>query len=257
MTSTHLTIDLNADMGESPELLASGADAELMKYITSANIACGGHAGDEETMRETLLLAKANRVAAGAHLSYPDRENFGRNAMEMPVEALGRSVYEQVSALAAIAAEVGVTLTHVKPHGALYHACNQHEDVARAVADASLRCNPKPILVGQANSRALVWWRGMGAEVASEAFADRAYEPDGRLRKRGLPGAVLNSADAAVAQALSIARYRKVLTAAGTELALEADTICLHSDTPSAAEFARKMRSALESAGVRIRPIAR
>ncbi|HEX8925136.1 MAG TPA: 5-oxoprolinase subunit PxpA [Terriglobales bacterium] len=253
----HLTIDLNADMGESPELLASGADAELMKYISSANIACGGHAGDAGMMRATLLLAKANGVAVGAHPSYPDRENFGRTAMEMPIEALERSVYEQVAALAAIASEVGVTLTHVKPHGALYHACNERDEVARAVAIASLRCNDNLILVGQANSRALVWWCLMGARVASEAFADRAYEPDGTLRKRGLPGAVLASADLAVAQALSIARDGKVISADGTEIALHADTICLHSDTPGAAEFARKMRAALEEAGIEVTSLKR
>ncbi|HUO59743.1 MAG TPA: 5-oxoprolinase subunit PxpA [Candidatus Acidoferrales bacterium] len=257
MTRTHLTIDLNADMGESPELLASGADAELMKYITSANIACGGHAGDAETMRATVELAIANGVAAGAHPSYPDRENFGRNAMEMTIEALERSVYEQVSALAKIAAEVGATITHVKPHGALYHACNQHADVARVVATATLRCNPKLILVGQANSRALVWWFLMGAQVASEAFADRAYEQDGSLRKRGLPGAVLESAEMAVAQALAITREHRVRTASGAELAIQSDTICLHSDTPGAATFARQMRTALEAAGVIVRSLAR
>jgi UPF0271 protein len=251
----HLSIDLNADMGESPELLASGADAELMKYITSANIACGGHAGDAETMRATLLLAKQNGVSAGAHPSYPDRENFGRTAMEIPIEALERSVHEQIAALAAIAVEVGVALTHVKPHGALYHACNQHEEVARTVAAASLRCNPNLVLVGQANSPALTWWRELGARVASEAFADRAYEADGSLRKRGLPEAVLGSAELAVAQALTIAREHRVHTAAGTEIALHVDTICLHSDTPGAAEFASEMRSALESAGVVIQAI--
>ncbi|HVP63957.1 MAG TPA: 5-oxoprolinase subunit PxpA [candidate division Zixibacteria bacterium] len=248
----HLAIDLNADMGESTELLASGADAELMKYITSANIACGGHAGDAETMRATLLLAKANGVAAGAHPSYPDRDNFGRTAMEMPVEALERCVYEQLAALAAIAAEVGVALMHVKPHGALYHACNQSEDVARALARASLRCSPKLLLVGQANSCALQWWRESGAQVAGEAFADRAYETDGTLRKRGLPGAVLASADLAVSQALSIARDHCVRSIGGIEIAVEANTICLHSDTPGAADFARKVRSALERAGVRV-----
>jgi UPF0271 protein len=253
MNTRQLTIDLNADMGESAERLADGADAELMKYITSANIACGGHAGDADTMRATLLLAKANGVAPGAHPSYPDRENFGRTATNMPIEALERSVYEQVAALSATAAEVGWPLTHVKPHGALYHACNQNAAVARAVAMASLHCNPNLVLVGQANSRALVWWCLMGAHVASEAFADRTYEDDGTLRNRKLPGAVLSSAKSAVAQALSISRDHRVRTAEGSELAIQADTICLHSDTPGAAVFARSVRKALEQAGVRVR----
>jgi UPF0271 protein len=252
-----LAIDLNADLGESPNSVANGTDAELMRYISSANIACGGHAGDERTMRATLQLAKDNQVSAGAHPSFPDRENFGRVEMRLPIEDLERSLLAQIRELQSIAKEVGVALAHVKPHGALYHAANRDPEVAKAIGSATLACDRSLILVGQAESACLEIWCGMGLTVAAEAFADRAYEADGTLRKRTLPGALLASEDDAARQALSIAVDHRVRAFDGSEINLTAQTICLHSDTPGAGGFARRIRQALEQAGCDVRALRR
>lgn len=249
------TIDLNADMGESPEALADGADAELMRYITSANIACGGHAGDEQTMLETLLLARRFGVAAGAHPSFPDPRNFGRVAMDISVADLEASLVEQIQNLQKVAKDTGVTLIHVKPHGALYHAANRSAEVATTIARAARECDPNLILVGQAGSSCLGIWREMGFATAAEAFADRAYEADGMLRKRTLPGALLAGVDETVAQGVAIACERHVKSVDGAWVALEADTLCLHSDTPGAAENAKRLRAALERAGCVIKAL--
>lgn len=252
-----LAIDLNADLGESQNSAANGTDAELMRYISSANIACGGHAGDERTMRATLQLAAENRVSAGAHPSFPDRENFGRVEMRLPIEDLERFLVAQIRGLQSIAKEVGTALVHVKPHGALYHAANRDPEIAKAIGRATLACGRSLILVGQAQSACLEIWRGMGLTAAAEAFADRVYEADGTLRKRTLPGALLASEDDAARQALSIAMDHRVRTFDGSEINLMAQTICLHSDTPGAARFARRIRQELEKAGCDVRALRR
>jgi 5-oxoprolinase (ATP-hydrolysing) subunit A len=252
-----LVIDLNADLGESPNSVADGTDGELMRYISSANIACGGHAGDERTMRTTLRLAKDNQVSAGAHPSFPDRENFGRVEMRLPSEDLERSLVAQIRGLQSIAQEVGISLAHVKPHGALYHAGNRDPEVAKAIERATLACDRSLILVGKARSACLEIWRGMGLTAAAEAFADRVYEADGTLRKRTLPGALLASEDDAVRQALSIALDHRVRAFDGSEIQLTAKTICLHSDTPGAGGFARRIRQELEQAGCEVRALCR
>jgi UPF0271 protein len=250
-------IDLNADLGESPGSVANGTDAELMRYISSANIACGGHAGDDRTMRETLQLAKENQVSAGAHPSFPDRENFGRAEMRLPIGDLERSLVAQIRGLQSIAKDVGIALAHVKPHGALYHAANRDPETAKAIGRATLACDRSLILVGQAESACLEIWREMGLTVAAEAFADRAYEADGTLRKRTLPGALLDSEDGAARQTLSIAVDHRVRAFDGSEINLTAQTICLHSDTPGAADFARRIRQELEQAGCDVRSLRR
>jgi UPF0271 protein len=252
-----LAIDLNADLGESPNSVANGNDAELMRYISSANIACGGHVGDERSMRDTLQLAQANQVSAGAHPSFPDRKNFGRVEMHLLIADLERAVFAQIRGLQNIANEIGISLAHVKPHGALYHAANRDPEVAKAIARATLACDSSLILVGQAGSACLDIWRGMKLVVAAEAFADRAYEPDGTLRKRTLPGALLPSADDAARQALSIALNHRVLTFDGSEIELMAQTICFHSDTPGAPAFARRIRHELQQAGCDVRALRR
>jgi UPF0271 protein len=252
-----LTVDLNADLGESPISMADGTDARLMRYISSANIACGGHAGDEHSMRETLKLAMANRVAAGAHPGFPDPRNFGRIAMSPPMAELERSLVAQIRGLQSIAAEAGVPIVHVKPHGALYHAANGDREVAKVIGQATLACNPSLILVGQAGSACLEIWRGMNLAVAAEAFADRAYESDGTLRKRNLPGALLLSEADAGRQALSIVVDHRVLAIDGSEIQVTAQTISLHSDTPGAAGFARHIRQELQNAGCDVRPLHR
>jgi len=252
MTEQHapLTIDLNADVGES---LVS--DAPLMSFITSANIACGGHAGDARTMRAVLQLAREHGVSAGAHPSYPDRGNFGRTEMEMPAPELERVLTEQISALAKEAASLGVKLRHVKPHGALYHAASRNAETAQAIARAALACDASLILVGLAGAPVLETWRAMGAEVAAEAFADRVYEANGSLRSRNLAGALVYSAEAAARQAVSIVRDHRVQASSGEQVPVAAQTVCLHSDTPGAADFAREVRRALEAAGCALRPL--
>ncbi len=249
-------IDINADLGESPEALASGADFELMRHITSANVACGGHAGDENTMRQTVAAAKELNVAVGAHPSYPDRENFGRLESAIPPLALESSVRQQIASLVQVAGRFGVRLVHVKPHGALYHATNQDREIALAVGRAVQAIDPRLIMVGQAGSSSLEVWRGMGLHCAAEAFADRTYERDGTLRKRTLPGALLDAPERAAQQALDIALRHKVNASDGSELPLVAQTICIHSDTAGAAAIAREVNQRLEAAGVQVRALS-
>lgn len=254
---SELTIDLNADLGESSEHLADGSDAELMRYITSANVACGGHAGDARTMEKTLQLAVRNHVAVGAHPSYPDRAGFGRTALQIPLDKLRRSITDQINDLLAIARRLDVRVVHVKPHGALYHSCNHDAEVARAVGSAVLAIDPRMILVGQVGAPCLAIYREMGLRTVAEAFADRAYEPDGNLRSRTLPGAVLDSPEQASEQAVSLAVLGKVRTLTGSEIAVSAETICIHSDTPSSAAVARRIREQLAASGVLVQPFSR
>jgi UPF0271 protein len=249
-------IDINADLGESEFSLAKGSDFELMRHITSANIACGGHAGDVRTMGETLAAAKRLGVAVGAHPSYPDRANFGRVELALEPREVEAAVRGQVAALGELARRQGMKLAHVKPHGALYHAANRNRELALAVGSAVQSIDPGLILIGQAGSPVLDVWRGMGLAAAAEAFADRAYEPDGALRKRTLPGALLDTPERAAAQALEIALRQRVVRGDGAELKVVADTLCIHSDTPGAAAIARMVRERLETAGVRVRQLA-
>jgi len=248
-------IDINSDLGESPEALASGADFELMRYITSANVACGGHAGDENTMRQTIAAAKELKVAVGAHPSYPDRENFGRLESPMPPALLESSVRQQIASLVRVAGRFGVRLVHVKAHGALYHATNKDREIALAVGRAVKEIDPQLIMVGQAGASALKVWREMGLRTAAEAFADRVYELDGTLRKRTLPGALLDTPEHAAQQALAIALNHKVIAGDGSALPLVAQTICIHSDTPGAAAIARGVNERLKAAGVQVRAL--
>ena len=249
-------IDLNADLGESPEALANGADLELMRYITSANVACGGHAGDENTMTETVRAAKELDVAIGAHPSYPDRENFGRAQSPLPAAALESSVRKQILSLAAVAERVGMRLVHVKPHGALYHASSKHREIALAVGRAVQAVDSHLIMVGQAGSAALGAWRELGLCCAAEAFADRTYERDGTLRQRTLPGALLDTPERAAQQALDIVFRNAVRTSDGIETPLVANTICIHSDTPGAAAIAREVNYRLKTADVQLRALS-
>lgn len=253
---TELWIDINADLGESEESLANGTDFELMRYITSANVACGGHAGDEHTMRETIRFAKRLNVAVGAHPGYPDRANFGRIESPMVTAEIEASVRDQIAALAAVAESLDVRLAHCKPHGALYHAANKSVEVAAAIGRAVLESDEQLIMVGQAGSSTLTLWESMGLTYAAEAFADRVYEPDGILRKRILPGALLDDPARAARQALDIATRHITLTTDGSELKVAAQTICIHSDTPGSVVIARAVNAALKKAGVQVRPLS-
>jgi UPF0271 protein len=250
---TEVRIDLNADLGESPA--AYEVDAELMRFITSANIACGGHAGDVKSVARTVELARTYRVAVGAHPSFPDRANFGRVAMTIEAAELQRSLEEQISLIAEIAARFGSPVAHVKPHGALYHSASADPVVAQAIARAVQKITPSAIIVAQYGSPAADFYHEVGLLAATEAFADRAYEPNGALRSRSLPGALLDEGRA-VEQALGIVLKQRVVASDGSALTIRADTLCFHSDTPNAAAIAGRVRQALEIAGVRIAPLS-
>lgn len=245
------TIDLNADVGELPEALDDGREEAMLRLVTSANIACGGHAGDVRTMGGVLALAARLGVAAGAHPGYPDRASFGRRSAGMGPEAIEETVFAQLSGLAAVAAREGVALRYVKPHGALYNDAAGNPEIAAAVARGVARWSPGLALVGLAGSRSLGVYREHGFAAVGEAFADRAYEADGSLRSRALPGALL-AAPAAAAQAVRIVAEGRVFAVGGAEVALAARTICVHGDSPGAVAVAQAVRAALLAAGVRL-----
>ena len=225
-----MKIDLNCDMGELDD---AAHEAALMAYITSANIACGGHAGDAQTMERTARLALERGVRIGAHPGYPDRENFGRLEIEMTREAIAETVYAQIARLDEVVRRVGGTMVHVKPHGALYNVAVRNGEVARAIAEGAARWNPRTILFGLAGSPMLEVWRKMGMAVAGEAFADRRYEADGTLRSRKLDDALITDPGEAAAQALRFAREGL------------AETICVHGDTPGSVAILKACHEAL------------
>jgi UPF0271 protein len=225
-----MTIDLNCDMGE---LEDAAHEAALMEYITSANIACGGHAGDEPTMERTVRLALARGAKIGAHPSYPDRANFGRVEVAMTASEIEGTVRAQIERLERVARKLGARITHVKPHGALYNVAARDRQVARAIGMAVARWNTGAAIFGLAGSTALEVWREMGLTATAEAFADRGYEPDGSLRSRRFADALIADPGEAAAQALRFARE-------GT-----AQTICVHGDTPRAVEILKACYEAL------------
>jgi UPF0271 protein len=245
-------IDLNADVGEDPAALASGTEAALIAAITSANIACGGHAGDDGTMAAVVQLCLRHGVAVGAHPSFPDRAGFGRVALPLAADAIEVTVTEQIARLGHIARAAGAELTHVKPHGALYHVASARVEVAYAIARAARRWHDDLILVGQAGSAALAHWRALGCATLAEAFADRRYEAGGSLRARSLAGAVLTDAQEVSTQALRIARGEGVVVSDGAVLPVVADTLCIHSDTKGAAELAQAVGRTLRAHGVAV-----
>ncbi len=240
-------IDFNCDLGE-----GCGDDAAILPYVSSANIACGGHAGDEATMRATLRLCRAHGVAAGAHPGYEDREHFGRRALALAGEDIAALVRRQLERLAAIAAEEGVALTHLKPHGALYNLAADDRGVADAIAGATAQFDPTLIVFGLAQSELTAAAERRGLRVAHEVFAERGYAGNGRLLPRGQPGAVIESLDTAIAQVRELALHGRVRVAGGETIALRADTLCLHGDRSDAPQFARAVRAALEAEGVRV-----
>ena len=248
-------MDLNADVGERPDALADGREEALLRQLTSANIACGGHAGDAASMDALVRLAARHGVAVGAHPGYPDRVHFGRTVMDIPTDRLRGSIREQVAALAKAARRHGVRLAHVKPHGALYNAAAADPALAGLIAAAVADAAPGITLVGLAGSSMLDAWRSAGFPVAAEAFADRRYEPDGTLRPRRFPDALLTDAAEAAAQALSIARDGRATAWDGRVVPVRADTLCVHSDTPGAAETVAAIRRAFRAHGIRLAPL--
>ena len=243
-----LTIDLNCDLGE-----GGAADASLMPLITSANIACGGHAGDDATMRSTLRLARQHGVGAGAHPGHEDPAHFGRRELAVTPAAAAELVLNQTERLRGLATKEGVILGHVKLHGALYNQTARDPALASAVVRALATGFPGlPLVVLAGSVLEEIARRELGAPVRAEAFADRAYERGGSLRARGLPGALLPDADAAERQVLQLIRTGRVRTWDGGETLLRADTVCLHGDGADPVGFARRLRSALAAAGVRV-----
>ena len=239
------TIDLNCDMGEIPEAIADGTQESLMPSLTSVNIACGGHAGDQQTMRMTIEQAQRWNLAVGAHPGYPDRENFGRVELKMPLQAVSDSVYEQVKTFARIAAGLNAPVIHVKPHGALYNQAVRDLELAQAIADGVARWSKKVALMGLAGSQMLEVFRKVGFTVAAEAFADRRYETDGSLRSRKFEDSLLRNPADAARQALRIVEQGSVIACDGTEVFVSAQTICIHGDTPGAPQIAAAVDSTL------------
>ena len=245
-------IDLNCDMGELTEAIADGTQEALLRSITSANVACGGHAGDESTMRTTIDQALKAGVAIGAHPGYPDRENFGRLELKMPLGAVANSIYEQVRVLAEVAAKCGVKLVHVKPHGALYNQAVKNRELAEAIAQGVANYNKDLVLMGLAESLMLEVFREAGFAVAAEAFADRRYEPDGTLRSRKFENALIRNPEEAAWQALGIAERGVVIASDGSEVAVDAQTICIHGDTPGSVQIAATVARTLREANIEV-----
>jgi UPF0271 protein len=249
-------VDLNADVAEGAAGGALGQDPALMQSITSANVACGFHAGDPGIMRATIELARAHGVAVGAHPGFPDLEGFGRRELQVAPRDVEDFVVYQVGALAAIAAAQGVRLQHVKPHGALFNMAVRDAALADAVARATAMIDTSMMLFGLPGSELNAAGRRAGLRTACEAFADRAYQPDGALVSRQQPGAVIHDADVVVQRAVRMVREQAVEAIDGSTVPLIVDTICVHGDTPGAADLATRIRAALTAAGVEVKAIS-
>ncbi len=251
------SIDLNCDMGELPEAIANGTQEALMASITSVNIACGGHAGDEQSMKTTVEQAQRWKLAIGAHPGYPDRANFGRLELKLPLNEISASIFDQVKALADVAARCGARLVHVKPHGALYNQAVRDRELAEAIARGVARWSRDVVLVGLASSPMLEVFRKAGFAVAAEAFADRRYEPDGTLRLRKFEDALIHDPEEAGRQALSMVERGVVIAWDGTEVSVDAETLCIHGDSPGAPQIAATVARTLRQAGVTLGRISR
>jgi UPF0271 protein len=247
------TIDLNADVGEGLGPWPMGADDALIPLVSSVNIACGAHAGDPATIRRTVRRAHEAGVGIGAHPGYPDLVGFGRRELAMAADELAASVLYQVAAVAGIARAEGATLRHVKPHGALYHRLAVDREAAAAVVAVIASLDRGLAVVGPPGAVLLAEAEAEGLTTIVEGFADRAYEPDGRLRSRSLPGALLDDPARAAAQAVRIAVDGRVVTSDESVIDVAVTTLCVHSDTPGAARIASAVRAALAEAGVDVR----
>ncbi len=245
------TIDLNADLGE-----GDSQDVELLGIVSSCNIACGGHAGDAQSMEATVRVALANDVAVGAHPSYPDREGFGRRSHFLSGEKLFASVCEQLQAIHRVADSLEASIVHVKAHGALSNDAANDLDLAQTLVRAVETLPGRPMLVGPPDSALEIAAESQGIAFVAEAFVDRAYRPDGRLVSRSEPGAVHSDLAVITKQAVSLALEGRVITKDGDVLSVRADTLCIHGDTPCAAEAARAVRQAQQDRGVKIRAVA-
>lgn len=245
-----MQVDLNSDLGE-----GCAFDETLLGLVSSANIACGWHAGDAATMQRTVRWALEHNVAIGAHPSFPDRENFGRSEMHLPPEEIRAGVLYQIGALAAITRAQGGRVTHVKPHGALYNQAARDPELARAIAHAVRDADPDLVVFGLAGGELVKAAREAGLSAVEEVFADRGYNPDGSLVKRGTPGALIDDEETALSQTLTMIREQRVRAIDGTWVPIRAQTVCLHGDGAHAVAFARRIREYLEREQVQIRPV--
>ncbi len=246
------TVDLNCDMGEAFGPWPMGNDRELMPLISSTNIACGFHAGDPTTMRKTVELALEHNVSIGAHPGYPDLQGFGRRNMAMKPDEIFDLIQYQVSALKGICESHGGRLHHVKPHGALYNQAAKDRDLAAAIARAVKAIDPTLVLYGLSGSLLVSEGEAIGLRTASEAFADRTYQNDGHLTPRSQPNALITETAVATAQAVAMVRDHAVSATDGTNVAIKADTICIHGDCANAVEFARAINAAFAAQGIQI-----
>ncbi|PZC51159.1 MAG: UPF0271 protein [Chloroflexi bacterium] len=245
-----VVVDFNCDMGESFGQYKLGCDEEVIKYITSASVACGFHAGDPQSMRYTVELAEKHRVAVGAHPGFPDLQGFGRRNMSVtPTEAHNDVAY-QIGALQAFTKSY--RLQHVKPHGAMYNMAVDNTDLAKAINEAVLGTDPEMIIIVLAGSPWADLARSMGLKVAEEAFADRALNADGTLVSRSKPGSIIHDLAEVVERSIQMVTEGKVKAITGEDVSIRADTLCLHGDTPGAIEMAKAVKSGLESVGVNI-----
>lgn len=252
-----MQIDLNSDVGESFGAYRLGADHEVMRSITSANIACGYHAGDPAVMRRTVKIARDAGVAIGAHPGFPDLAGFGRRELRATPGEVEDMVLYQIGALSAIARSEGGVVSHVKAHGALYNMAARDRTLADAIARAVKSFDPSLVLFGLPGSELLRAGEAAGLQTASEGFADRAYSPDGSLAPRGAAGAVIHDAAEVVRRALRMVGEGRVTSTDGSELTFRVDTLCVHGDTPGAGELTARLRAGLERQGVAVRAIGR
>ncbi len=251
-----MRIDLNCDMGESFGRYTLGDDAALLDVVTSANIACGLHAGDPTVMGDTVKLAVQKGVAVGAHPGYPDLQGFGRRVMALTPAEIEATVLYQIGALAGFARAAGGALVHVKPHGALYNVAAREQSVAEAIVRAVMAFDPALVVMALPNSVLLYAARAAGLRVAREGFADRAYREDGSLVPRSEPGAVIHDPAQVTARAIRMVTHQEVEAITGKVIPLHIDTLCLHGDTPGAVALATALRAALEAEGVMVLPFS-
>lgn len=250
-----LQIDLNCDLGESFGAYKIGMDDQVIPFITSANIACGFHASDPVVMQKTVELCKQHGVQAGAHPGFPDLVGFGRRNLDVtPAEAKAMVRY-QIGALYAFTKSAGIPLQHVKPHGALYNMAGKDAALARAVCEGIAEFDDGLILLGLSGSKMIEAAQTVGLKVAREVFADRGYEEDGSLVKRGKPGAMITDEDEAIARVVRMVKERKVRCVTGKDIAIEADSVCVHGDGAKALAFVEKIRKTLEENGIALKPL--
>jgi 5-oxoprolinase (ATP-hydrolysing) subunit A len=250
-----MRIDLNSDVGESFGAYRLGVDAAVMRSISSANVACGYHAGDPGVMRETVRLARDAGVAVGAHPGFPDLVGFGRRELRATPREVEDMVLYQIGALEAIARSEGVALAHVKAHGALYNMAARDRGLADAIARAVRAFDPSLVLFGLPGSALLRAGEAAGLAVASEAFADRAYEPDGSLTPRSTRGSVIDDPGEVLRRSMTLVTDGKVIATDGSALSFEVHTLCVHGDTAGADQLARQLREGLERHGIEVRPV--